>query len=45
MLAASIEMSQFRCDAAGMSEVVFIPPVIAAFVLLLVALRGLGSLD
>jgi hypothetical protein len=28
-----------------MSEVVFIPPVIAALVLLLIALRSLGSLD
>jgi hypothetical protein len=38
-------MSQPRCDPDGMSELVFIPPVVAALVLLLVALRGVGAFD
>jgi hypothetical protein len=38
-------MSRSRCDADRMSELVFIPPVVAALVLLLVALRGAGTFD
>jgi hypothetical protein len=34
-----------RWDARHVSELVFIPPVIAALVLLLVALRGVGTFD
>jgi hypothetical protein len=34
-----------RWDARRVSELVFIPPVIAAFLLLVVALRGVGAFD
>jgi hypothetical protein len=43
--AGSIEAVRRRWDAAMVSELAFIPPVIAAFALLLIALRGLGRLD
>jgi hypothetical protein len=38
-------MTRRARDAGLVSELVFIPPVIAAFVFLLAALRGLGVLD
>jgi hypothetical protein len=38
-------MSRSRCDADRVSELVFIPPVVAALALLLVALRGAGIFD
>jgi hypothetical protein len=40
-------LSWGRTDAtlARVSELVFIPPVVAAVVLLLVALRGVGTFD